>query len=58
MAAGANAEFPLQGAASDLLVSGAVATGELPTNAIGEHKFEFSDKALRDLWVAVHWAKQ
>jgi hypothetical protein len=52
-----NAEFNLDGAATDVLVSGAVATGELPTSAIGEHKFEFSDKAIRELWVAVHWAK-
>lgn len=56
--ANANAEFPLQGAAGDLLVSGAVADNELPGSAIGEHKFEFSDKALRDLWVAVQWANQ
>lgn len=56
--AGANAAFPLQGDATDLLVAGAVAPGELPGNAIGEHKFEFSDKELRDLWVAVQWAKQ
>lgn len=58
LAAGANAAFPLQGDATDLLVAGAVAPGELPGNAIGEHKFEFSDKELRDLWVAVQWAKQ
>jgi hypothetical protein len=53
-----NAEFPLQGAVNDLLLSGAVAGGELPSSTIGEHKFEFSDKALKDLWLAVHWAKQ
>jgi hypothetical protein len=58
LVAGANAAFPLQGAASDLLVSGAVADNELPAGATGELKLEFSDKALRDLWVAVQWAKQ
>jgi hypothetical protein len=56
--ANANAEFPLQGAASDLLVAGAVADNELPGSATGELKIEFSDKALRDLWVGVQWAKQ
>lgn len=58
LVAGTNKEFPLTGAATDLLVSGAVATGELPASAIGEHTFEFSDKAIRDFWIAVHWAKQ
>jgi hypothetical protein len=58
LVAGANAAFPLQGAAGDLLVAGAVADNELPGSATGELKLEFSDKALRDLWVAVQWAKQ
>lgn len=58
LVARANKEFPLQGATNDVLVSGSVATSELPASSIGEHNFEFSDKALRDLWVAVHWAKQ
>ncbi|MEK6804176.1 MAG: insecticidal toxin protein [Nitrospirota bacterium] len=58
LAAGANKEFPLTGATTDLLVSGTVADKELPGSATGELKIEFSDKALRDFWVAVQWAKQ
>ncbi len=58
LAAGANKEFPLTGGATDLLVSGAVDEKELPADTLVEHKFEFSDNALRDLWVAVQWAKQ
>lgn len=51
-----NTAFSLDGATSDLLVSGAVSVSELPGLATGEHKIEFSDRALRDLWVAVRWA--
>ena len=46
------------GGATDLLVSGAVDEKELPAATLVEHKFEFTDNALRDLWVAVQWAKQ
>ncbi|ULA65336.1 MAG: Insecticidal toxin protein [Nitrospira sp.] len=58
LAAGTNKEFPLTGGATDLLVSGAVDEKELPAATLVEHKFEFTDNALRDLWVAVQWAKQ
>ncbi|HRI90395.1 MAG TPA: insecticidal toxin protein [Accumulibacter sp.] len=55
-AADTNVAFPLQGAAGDLLVSGAVADNELPGSATGELMLAFSDKALLDLWVAVRWS--
>jgi hypothetical protein len=55
-AADTNVAFPLQGAAGDLLVSGAVADNELPGGATGELMLAFSDKALLDLWVAVRWS--
>lgn len=52
-----NATFQFEGAATDLLVSGAVAVGELPTSPLGKYKMDFSDKSIRDLWIALHWAK-
>ncbi len=37
---------------------GAVDEKEFPAAIIGEHKSEFTNNALRNLWIAAQWAKQ
>ncbi len=48
--------FELEGAPTDLLVSGEVEANELPDSVLGDYELKFSDKSMRDLWIAVNWA--
>ena len=37
------------------LLAGKVADGKLPANPVGEIKWYFDDRSMKDLWIAVTW---
>jgi hypothetical protein len=49
--------FELEAAPTNVLVSGEVEPNELPSSPLGTYDLTFSDNAIRDLWIAVRWAK-